>query len=100
MVNFRNIENVVKTEDMYIISDEGLIYKIAEGTGDNLNEDDTEAGYVDYIMYDVYDTLKDLAEGESSDGGQILLKTLYKDLSYADVLRIVSEFTGSSFYGG
>ena len=37
------------------------IIRIAEGTGDNLLEEDMDAGYVDYIYYDQY--MLDMAYG-------------------------------------
>lgn len=30
------------------------IIRIAEGSGDNLTDDDISKGYIDYIYYDVY----------------------------------------------
>ena len=52
------------------------IIRIAEGTGDNLLEEDIDAGYVDYIYYDQY--LLD-ADMSNVDGGMLLLKEMLRD---------------------
>ena len=53
------------------------IIRIAEGTGDNLLEEDMDAGYVDYIYYDQYMLDIDMP---ATDGGQVLLKGMFRDL--------------------
>lgn len=52
------------------------IIKISEGSGDNLNEEDMEAGYVDYIYYEQYvmDPLM-----RETDGGMIMLTELFQE---------------------
>ena len=58
------------------IREEKLI-RICEGDGCNLSTEDIEAGYTDYLYYDVWD-LQDLDEIE--DGGMLLCKgTVYED---------------------
>lgn len=52
------------------------IIRISEGTGDNLLDEDIEAGYVDYIYYDQYSREIDLPE---VDGGQVMLTELFRD---------------------
>lgn len=52
------------------------IVKVAEGTGDNLTEDDIESGYIDYIYYDTYTMDGDIQE---YDGGMIMLTELFQD---------------------
>ena len=52
------------------------IIKIAEGSGDNLNDEDIEAGYVDYIYYEQYVMDPHLRE---TDGGMIMLTELFQD---------------------
>ncbi len=52
------------------------IVKVTEGTGDNLTEDDMEAGYIDYIYYDTYTMDGDIQE---YDGGIIMLTELFQD---------------------
>lgn len=52
------------------------IIKISEGTGDNLLDEDIDAGYVDYIYYDTYVVDSDIQE---HDGGMVMLKELFRD---------------------
>lgn len=52
------------------------IIKISEGTGDNLLDEDIDAGYVDYIYYDTYVVDSDIRE---LDGGMVMLKELFRD---------------------
>lgn len=52
------------------------IVKISEGTGDNLLDEDVEAGYVDYIYYDTYIMDSDIRE---YDGGMVLLTELFRE---------------------
>ena len=55
------------------------IIRIAEGSGDNLTDDDISKGYIDYIYYiyyDVYNVQKDLPE---VDGGMIMLTELFQE---------------------
>lgn len=52
------------------------IVRISEGTGDNLLDEDIEAGYVDYIYYEQYDMEYDIVE---ADGGMVMLKELFRD---------------------
>ena len=52
------------------------IIKISEGSGDNLLDEDIEAGYVDYIYYDTYSVADDIRE---TDGGMIMLTKLFRE---------------------
>lgn len=52
------------------------IVKIAEGSGDSLDENDYEQGYVDYIYYEQY-AVKD--GFPDVDGGIVLLTELFRD---------------------
>ena len=52
------------------------IIRIAEGSGDNLTDDDISQGYIDYIYYDVYNIQQDLPE---VDGGMIMLTELFQE---------------------
>lgn len=51
------------------------IIKIAEGTGDNLNNEDYAKGYVDYIDYTAYQMEDEFPE---YDGGMIMLKEEFR----------------------
>jgi hypothetical protein len=52
------------------------IIRIAEGTGDNLLDEDIEAGYVDYIYYDTFVIESDIRE---HDGGMVMLTELFRE---------------------
>ena len=51
------------------------IIKIAEGTGNNLNNEDYVEGYVDYIDYTAYQMEDEFPE---YDGGMIMLKEEFR----------------------
>ena len=85
--------------DFWVLGNDDLIYHIKEGTGDNLLQEDIDAGYVDYIYIDIFkNNLTDIEDGNIHDGGQILLKEYYKDLTVVDILGIVEEFFGVRFF--
>lgn len=52
------------------------IIKIAEGSGDNLNDEDIEAGYVDYVYYEQFIMDPYMRE---TDGGMIMLTEPFRD---------------------
>lgn len=58
------------------VPDKNQIIRISEGTGDNLLDEDIDAGYVDYIYYDQHARDIDFPE---VDGGQIMLTELFRD---------------------
>ena len=60
---------------IYVPSEQQLI-RIAEGSGDNLDDDDIKAGYVDYIYYDQYELDSQM---DNVDGGQIMMTELFRD---------------------
>lgn len=63
--------------DIFVfVPDVMQIIRIAEGNGSNLLEEDEVAGYVDYIYYEQHDLDIDMPE---VDGGQILLKEMFRD---------------------
>jgi len=82
---------------MYVQSDDGHIFKISEGTGDNLTQQDIDDGYVDYIYYDMFCSLDDLNEDIIDDGGMILLKKAYRDMTVEEILKEVSSFADVNF---
>lgn len=64
-------------DDVYIfVPDFKQIIRISEGSGDNLLEEDIDAGYVDYIYYEQYHLEPDIPE---IDGGQIMLTKLFRE---------------------
>lgn len=63
--------------DIFIyVQDMKQIIRIAEGSGDNLTDDDISQGYIDYIYYDVYNVQQDLPE---VDGGMVMLTELFQE---------------------
>lgn len=63
-------------DEIYIyVPSKKQIIRIAEGSGDNLTDDDLGQGHVDYIYYETHSLEQDLPE---VDGGMILLKQLFK----------------------
>ena len=60
---------------LYVL-EAGQIIRIAEGTGDNLLEEDMDAGYVDYIYYDQYMLDIDMP---NIDGGMVLLDGMLRE---------------------
>lgn len=65
-------------EPIYIyVPDTQQIIKISEGSGDNLLDEDIEAGYVDYIYYEQYVMDPHMRE---TDGGMIMLHELFQEL--------------------
>lgn len=64
-------------DPIYIyVPDVKQIIKISEGSGDNLNEEDIDAGYVDYIYYEQYVMDPYMRE---TDGGMIMLTELFQE---------------------
>ena len=60
---------------VYVPSAKQLV-KISEGSGDNLLDEDIEAGYVDYIYYEQYVTSPEMTE---VDGGMVMLTELFRE---------------------
>lgn len=52
------------------------IIRISEGSGDNLLDEDIDAGYVDYIYYEQHSLEPNLPE---TDGGMVMLTELFQD---------------------
>lgn len=64
-------------DDIFLfIPDKSEIIRIAEGSGDNLDEQDRADGYVDYVYFDLYDVTAGMPEKE---GGEVLLKEMFRD---------------------
>lgn len=69
---------------LYIKSTQDLI-TISEGTGDNLFEEDIEAGYVDYAMIECSNY--DGVITPETDGGQLMLTKPYSEYSKEEIIR-------------
>ena len=70
----------------------GRWFHIYEGTGDNLLQEDVDEGYVDYLNYDYFEGLDEVNDQDNTDGGMILLKTFYQDMSVRQILNLVKDF--------
>ena len=66
-------------------------FHVYEGTGDNLLREDIDDGYVDYLNYDYYYSMQDVYEDNAYDGGMILLKTLYQDMTLEQIINQVND---------
>ena len=63
--------------DVFIfIPEKRQVIRIAEGSGDNLLQEDIENGYVDYIYYAQHELSADMPE---VDGGMVLLEEPLRD---------------------
>lgn len=72
------------TDKVIVITDgSGMVYRIAEGDGCNLLEEDEEEGYVDYIMVSQYLSYEDYVNDNELDGAQVMLRTLYQDMFFS-----------------
>ena len=84
----RKANNDSNFNDVFIYLPESRqIMKIAEGTGDNLLGEDIEEGYVDYIIYDLYDIEDDF---EQYDGGEKMMRELVRD-KYASLTEAIPD---------
>ena len=72
--------------------DTGYIYRITEGTGDNLFQEDIDEGYVDYIYYDYYASYDDIRDDSAYDGGIIYTKKLCQEMSQEEFLKRLCNF--------
>lgn len=59
----------------------GIIIRVAEGTGDNLLDEDIKEGYVDYVMYEIFDVndFFEMEQVDSCDAGMIMYKELVRE---------------------
>lgn len=79
----------VSMEILAYIPGEGLFVHVAEGTGDNLDSDDLEEGYVDYYMWSTYH-MNAALELTEHDGGMCLLKSMCVD-AFADAEAMLQD---------
>ena len=69
-------------------------FKINEGTGDNLLDEDIEEGYIDYIVVTELEYNGD--DFEEFDGGDCLLRKLYQD-KFNTVDEVIQHLIDSYF---
>ena len=87
-----NTNNECNFNDVLIyLPEKKQIVKIAEGTGDNLLDEDIEEGYVDYIYYSIYDPFDDF---EEVDGGDMMTTELVREkyTSLTEAITDILEF--------
>lgn len=77
--------------DFWAIDEKQRYYHICEGTGDNLLGEDREEGYIDYIYYEIFLSLEDVYEHDEYDGGMVLLKKYYQDMTLGEILMEVHD---------
>lgn len=68
--------NDYPSDTLYLWDGETL-FRIAEGTGDNLWDEDVEEGYLDYWMTEIYSLNEN-----NCDGGQWMETKLISDIDY------------------
>lgn len=71
--------------DTYFVRINNVLYKVSEGTGDNLTPEDIKAGIVDYIYYDEFNLNK-----EEITGGMVMLRESFKE-KYKNVTDSLKE---------
>ena len=79
----------MKMRDCIAKTSDGKFVVIIEGTGDSLLQEDIDAGYVDYVNYEIYATLEQARENEdawSLDGGMVYLTKLVQEQELEDIL--------------
>ena len=65
---------------------DGSVITISEGDGMNLFQEDVDAGYPDYIMWDYYLTQEDYENDLSEDGGQALTEKMVREMTEEEIL--------------
>ena len=63
------------------------LFRISEGDGCNLTDEDIKAGYEDYLYYDVYN-IQELSDVE--DGGMVLLEK-YVSEEFDNISEIIER---------
>ena len=77
---------------LIITKDTEKLITIQEGSGDNLDKQDIEDGFVDYVLTSIY-----RVEGEDiilEDSGQMLSMTPIEDLEEDELVRRVLDYWG------
>lgn len=81
----------VNVLDFWAQNEKGYYFHICEGTGDNLLKEDIEEGYIDYIYYEIFHSLNNVREGDEDDGGQVLLRKYYQDMTIEEIIEEVKS---------
>lgn len=72
------------------IEHQALVY-LYDGTGDNLESEDIEAGYVGYLNYELYDYDASSGVCREQDGGMILTTAAPFEMSDAECLSALND---------
>ncbi len=88
------VTEIYHGEDLFIAYDKYVLL-IAEGTGDNLDKDDEENGYVDYFYLEVYNRDEFDVDYDflpySIGGGFMMRKELIADELYGKTVKEIIE---------
>lgn len=83
---------------MWLVNEDlTLIVKAQEGSGSALEMEDIGEDIVDYIYYDIYKSIDDVANDNIYDGGCILLTKLYQDMTRQEIIDTISKFIGVKY---
>ena len=96
------------TEEITDENGNPTVFRVQEGTGDNLLNEDIEEGFVDYIYYDIYDGEitypmidayesgddTDALDSKETDGGMVLLYNPYINLTVQQICWKVLNMCG------
>jgi len=67
-----------------------LVY-LYDGTGDNLMQEDRDAGFVGYLNYEIYDYNTSTGECKEFDGGMVLTTKSPYDMTEAECITALND---------
>lgn len=75
---------------MIYLKDRGLLITVAEGTGDNLTDEDIADGYIDYVMTNLYE--QNGYELTEIDGGQMLSQRVIANMDSDELTNRLLDY--------
>lgn len=75
---------------MIYLKDRGLLITVAEGTGDNLTDEDIADGYIDYVMTNLYE--QNGYELTEIDGGQMLSQRVIANMDRDELANRLLDY--------
>lgn len=75
---------------MIYLKDRGLLITVAEGTGDNLTDEDIADGYIDYVMTNLYE--QNGYELTEIDGGQMLSQRVIANMDSDELANRLLDY--------
>ena len=75
---------------MIYLKDRGLLITVAEGTGDNLTDEDIADGYIDYVMTNIYE--QNGYELTEIDGGQMLSQRVIANMDSDELANRLLDY--------